>query len=147
MNSVVRRIVGIIQIGGGFTGAVAAVRELAGNSTITVDAAFIITCVFLLAFLLLILAGMWLLENNSHGTKLSLWLQAFQIPWFSSPFFTYKFFAGFHFTLFWLGNQSGMEYWVGSRWALLFDGGSTWGVGLNVFALVVFIILYRSRGK
>ena len=137
----IKRIAGLVQVGGGFMGIVHSLKTLLYSNTSTTT--FILVTVFLIAYVFVLVAGVLLLEGNSRARRWSLWAQGLQIPFFLAPFFGYKFVAGLDISLYWIGNRGGLHYYFGSTWKLLLHGSSTWGVGVNLFALVLFICLWR----
>lgn len=141
MKTWIKRIAGIFQIGGGFMGVITTLKSLLyanlNGST------FITVAVFCALYAFILLAGVLLFEDHSKSVRWSLWAQFLQIPFLSFPFFAYRLIAGFDINLFWIGNHGGLNYQFGSRWMLLIHGANTWGIGVNLFALVLFILLWR----
>jgi hypothetical protein len=145
MKSWVKRIAGTFQIGGGFIGVIQAIKSLLyANLSGTAYLLVVISCV---VYAFILCAGILLFDEHGKSVRWSLWAQGLQIPFLSFPFFAYRFIAGFDANFYWIGNQGGINYYFGSRWMLLIHGASTWGIGINIFALVLFILLWRINKK
>jgi formate/nitrite transporter FocA (FNT family) len=87
MNCWLRRLIAVIQIGGGFMGIIITLQALANGDK---DSLYITSnIVFAMFFVLGIAAGAALLESAPLGLFLSKIFQLIQIPVISSPFFQY----------------------------------------------------------
>lgn len=143
MKAWVQRILGIVQISGGFIGAGEIIPHLA---SFNVDSSTsIMSAIFFIVFLFILVSGVMLMEGHAKGAMLSMWAQGLQIPFISFPFFAYKLIAGLDVNLYWIGNSGGMDYLIGSRWLFSIHGGDIWGIGVNLFALVMFLCLWRLK--
>jgi len=64
-----------------------------------------------------------------------------QIPWISSPFLTFSFSAGLRITIGIVGGSVSASYRFGSDWQFFLLADRPWGVGINVSAIIVLILL------
>lgn len=143
MKKWLQRIAGIVQVSGGFIGAAQIIEHLTSFSMDNPGS--ILAVVFLLVFLFILISGVLLLEGNAKGMLWSMIAQGLQIPFISFPFFAYKLIAGLDVNLYWIGNSGGLNYSAGSHWLLSLHGGDIWGIGVNLFALVMFLCLWRLK--
>ena len=143
MKKWIQRIAGIVQIGGGFIGASQIIERFTAIDMSNPN--FILSVVFLIVFLFVLISGVLLLEDHAKGFVWSMVAQALQIPFISFPFFAYKLIAGADINLYWVGNSGGLNYLLGSYWDLSIHGGSIWGIGVNLFALAMFLCLWRLK--
>jgi len=70
---------------------------------------------------------------------------ALQIPWLSSPLIAYEFAAGFRCTVAVIGGSFKWGVtWLGANYELGLLEDNPWGVGVNLFAVVMFVLLWWS---
>jgi len=141
--SLLFRSVAILQIAGGFYGLFQTVPALFyGRASLTVLIGVALS-------ILALIAGVLLMEDKSSGERLSQIVQALQIPLITSPLLSYGWHVGagapvrlqlapsfkFHFD--WLLPAHGLHLAVG--------GTSSFTLGVNLLALVLFWMLWRLR--
>lgn len=143
MNPGMRRLHLLLTIGGGFAGII-----------ITLEAFFAskeanpLFYALLLAFVCLygygVFAGLRFAEAPEENKHLAVfyWLQ---VPWISSPIFAYRFASGFHVSGAIIGSQLSGFFRVGSDWQFSMLQSAPWGIGLNVFALVMAVVTMKKK--
>jgi hypothetical protein len=139
-----QRVVGILTLGGGSVGAVAALQLLFTRTNP-------LEWIFCVAFMGVYAWGIWcgvrLLEGQpgSERSTLKYWLV--QIPTFGSPLLGYFLSSGFHTTVSVQLDpiKFNANFLLGStfRYSLL-QSEEPWLVGVNVFALVIAWLLARA---
>jgi len=142
MNKSLKTILLIIQIGGGLLGL-----GLIGRSILTeqiTQTAVIIHIAFSLVFLFGIIAGVTLASKPKLGLRLSAVFQAIQIPVLIAPMAAYALFSGACLNLYRHGTGYGFNFLFGSRYYFSIHNNESWLVGVNVIALVLFILLVRE---
>jgi len=139
-----RRAVGILTLGGGSVGAVAALNFLL-TRTNPIEWFFCVGAIAIFAW------GVWcgvrLLEirRGAERSTLKYWL--IQIPAFGSPFFGYSLSSGFHTTvaLQLAPLKVNANFLLGSTFNYsLMQAGSPWFFGVNLFAVAVAWWLLRQ---
>ncbi len=143
MNKWLRAFLLLLQIGGGVLGFVIIGRVLlAGNQTpVTV----MFNAAFLVVFAFGILAGVALIKKPGLGLVLSLIFQGIQIPLFASPVVYYNMFSGGFFNVCWYESGWGAGFtFLSSRFHFYFDGEESLFVGVNILALILFLLLIRE---
>ncbi|MCX6952924.1 MAG: hypothetical protein NTV51_12280 [Verrucomicrobia bacterium] len=68
-----------------------------------------------------------------------------QVPWISSPLIGYRFTSGFNVPGAIVGGKLNGGFRIGSDWQFNFLQAIPWGVGLNLFALVMAWILIAAK--
>jgi hypothetical protein len=133
----------VLTIGGGYTGFVLiAGVMLRSNDAGVVDIIVGIEAVVLYTFI--VVSGL-LFADNPKCTLPMIFAFGLQIPWLSSPILTYSFSAGLRISAGLIGWRITLGYRLGSDAMLLFLVHRPWGIGINFFALLVFILLLRYR--
>ncbi|WP_139304889.1 hypothetical protein [Microbulbifer marinus] len=144
MKNYQRRVIGILTLGGSFTGVVLSAEQLMSVSGV-------MPVLIYVAFTALYAWGVWLgiavLENLSKFERGLSKFWCLQIPAFWSPIFGYFFTSGFHLTVF--INLSGLSvtgnFQAGSVFKFsLLQSGQPWQVGVNIFAVGVVLFLSKS---
>lgn len=77
---------------------------------------------------------------------------AVQVPWISSSLIAYRFATGFELVLNANGPAKGEDFalhlgchfFLGSSWSVSFSGENQFGLGINVVALIMLVLLRRS---
>ncbi len=143
MNKWLRAFLLLLQIGGGALGFVIIGRVLLeGNQT---PATVMFNAAFLVVFAFGILAGVALIMKPGLGLVLSLIFQGIQIPLFASPAVSYNMFSGGFFNVYWHQNGWGADFgFLTSLFHLYFDGVQPSFLGVNILALVLFVLLIRE---
>ena len=143
MTTWLRWLIVITQVGGGFTGIAITLGYLQ-NSGSTPPSGLIIPVGFIGLYLFVILAGA-LFAHDERRTRLlraAFWLQ---IPLISSPIIAWGFSAGFSLNLTLIGSELGANFWLGSFWQFFLFGELPWGVGINLFAVLMLFLLGRTQ--
>ncbi len=140
-----RRVIGVLSLGGGVLGFSVGVSQILLQSSVV---AWALGGAFVTVYVWGGFLGLRLLEGDD--TRLDglsrFWL--LQVPTFASPLFSYLLTAGFHLTFLLQLNppRANASFNLGSefRYSLLVSG-EPWAIGINVFALSVFLWLLRVR--
>ena len=140
-----------ITIGGGFHGSVLTFQSLF-DSLGQKPLILIIKAIFLSLYAYVTISGL-LFVNNPQRTRPLLAALAIQIPWISSPVIVYKFATALQAVLSigspekagYFGLRLGSEFFLGSSWQFALLQENPWRIGINVFALLLFMLLWRSR--
>jgi hypothetical protein len=147
MKTWLRWFILILTIGGGFAGAAVTVQVLFQPTT-TGLINIALCCGFLALYLFTILSGLLFADNPRRTIPIIVAL-ILQIPWVSSPILSYSFSAGSRLTVAFVGGDFRLSYLFGSDWQVFILQNKPWGVGLNLFALVVLLVLlwytWKSR--
>ena len=143
MNRWIKRLLAVLQIGGGFAG-LAVIAQLVMKAEMTAISVMG-NVIFGVIFFFGIVAGLVLIEDERVGIVLSQIFQATQIPLLSSPIIVYRLICGFGVAVFCQGAEVGGNYWFGCHYAFFLFGDAPWGIGVNIVALVLFIYLLRIR--
>lgn len=142
MNKSLKIILLIIQIGGGLLGL-----GLIGRSILTeqlTQTAVVIHIAFIFVFLFGIFAGVSLVRKPKLGLWLSMIFQAMQIPIVIGFAVSYALVSGACFNLYRHATGYGFNFLFGSRYYLSSQISESWMVGVNVYALILFILLIRE---
>lgn len=138
------RILGALQIGGGFVGLALIVQTLEKSpGFLTI---FMLITVFAVAYLMGIASGVGLLEGRAGSIEASMWFWAAQVLNFSSPLLTYQLWAGLasSLTLNFSSLGVGWSCHFGANFVLYFlRPGAPFSVGINVVACVALYLLNR----
>jgi hypothetical protein len=136
-----RWMVLILTIGGGFTGLALIVQGIFQLQTRQLSYLFLYTP-FVILYGSTIVSGLLFADNPKNTILLKIALIA-QIPWFSSPVLAYSFGAGLRITAGILGDHLNASFRIGSDFQISYFQGLPWGIGVNVFALAVLVLLLR----
>lgn len=139
MNVWLRRFLVILTVGGGFAGLALTVQII-----FVAQKPFWVTYAIALLFFALyaygVFIGIWLSEGSRPVWPL-LFYFALQIPFISSPIFTYRFCSGLQATVAIVGDVLSWDARLGSECRLAILSSATLGFGINLVALVVVLIL------
>ncbi len=144
MTTIIRKLIGVVQVAGGFWG----LFELLGRA---VQVRQPVWLVLLLAgsalFFMTLQAGIWLILGDERGVRWSRWLQLMQIPILGTPWLSYGWHAG---AVAAVGFAPDGHWSFGYRvpdttWQLYVGGPSHWFVGLDILAIVFFLLLQITR--
>jgi hypothetical protein len=142
MNKILKTLVVLLEVGGGVIGialiAEAILTESPGQIALMVHLAFV------LVFLFGIMAGIALIKKPKLGLLLSLIYQGIQIPIIMSAKLSFDLFSGATFSTFWYETGFGFNFLFGSRYHFYLNSGESWCTGLNILALVLFVLLTRE---
>jgi len=138
MNAWLRRLLLILTIGGGFVG-------------ITLTAPFffhvdkVIAYGALLVFVALYGYGIFLGVKLSEGSAPLPHLRFYfglQIPFLSSPVIAYRFSTGLQATIAIIQPGVRFDWRLGSEGQFAILSSEPWGIGINIFALAIVLLLY-----
>lgn len=104
----------------------------------------LIVMVFLGLYGFVLFSGL-LYAERPHCTIPLLVAFGLQIPWISSPILSYHFSAGFHIMLGLMGGRINAGIRLGSDWQFGLFQQHPSGAGINVVALVLFVLIARIR--
>lgn len=139
-----RRTLGILTLGGGAVGVAAALSLILTRSNP-------LDWLLCLAFMVVYASGIWcgirLLEKLPGAERPTLKYWLLQIPSFGSPLLGYFLSSGFHTTVTLQASPLNLkaDFILGStfKYALM-QSGSSWYIGVNVFAVAVAWWLARK---
>lgn len=147
MNKLLRRGLGVLDLGGSFLGLVLGL-------TLFLQHISLLTILLEIPFLALYCWGIWCgirtLENHSKALRSNLWFWLVQIPLIKSYFFSYWFASGalLFVTYVPAGGNVSFTARVGSEFQYSFFKPQPFQLGINFFALAICIVLlWRGRGR
>jgi hypothetical protein len=132
-----------MAVGGGFTGVAVAFQALLGPQGRR-PINFVLIGAFLLLFAFVTASGLLFVHNPKRTGPLLL-CTAIQIPWVSSPIIAYKFAAGFQVCVALIGGKFSGGFRLGSDFQINLFQRLPWGIGINLFALLMFVLLLRAE--
>jgi hypothetical protein len=142
MRLVLFRLIGILEIAGGFYGVVAALRRLLPLGS-THQSLFALIELGVFAFVLI--AGVLLLDDSERGVTLSRWAQLLQLPLIATSVFSYALFSGASvdvFSTFHMPPHLALDWHAGTEGFLLATAGpGTSRIGINLLALLSWLAL------
>ena len=138
MNPWLKRIFLLLTIGGGFLGTVMTLLMLGKSELRIVEVPLALA--ILGSFVFGIFSGWTLIQNEDKGLRAVKWFFAIQIPFFSSPFFGYWMMSGFGFRAIISDGGFTVTAKLGSDMRLSIMQGFPWAVGVNVGALILFLL-------
>lgn len=140
-----RRGIGILTLGGGAIGVALGVQLILSNSS---PVAWFFCAVFVAVYSWGVWCGLRFLEGDDSSVRSVLKYWMLQVPSFGSPFLGYVMTSGFHATVSFqiLPPCFSGNLLLGSSFKYsLMQAGTPWSIGVNVFALVISIWLFRIR--
>lgn len=147
MHSIFTRIIAVFEIAGGLYGLVRQFDHLLGSRMNGLDAVVTVLGVLLFAFILV--AGVLLASNDGRGTQMSVWAQFLQVPLIATPVFSYALSAGAFANLSFTLQRSprlGFDWAIAEHgWLLSLGGPSAAHIGVNLLALVSWLVLRYGR--
>ena len=147
MHSFFTRVIAVFEIAGGLYGLVHQVDHLLGSRMSGLDA--VVTVLGVLIFAFILVAGVLLASNDGRGTQMSVWAQFLQAPLIATPFFSYALSSGAYANLSMTLQRSprlGFDWAIAERgWLLALGGPSSAHIGINLLALVSWLILRFGR--
>ena len=142
MRQILFRLIGILEIAGGFYGMAIVLPRLLAFGPLRTAAIGLIEFA-LYAFVLV--AGVLLLENSERGIRFSSIAQLLQLPLIATPIFTYALHCGACIDLFaavHMPTRPELSWQFGSqRFALAFAGPAVSRLGVNLLALLSWLVL------
>ena len=138
-----------MTVGGGFKGVILTVQLLASSDSSAVVQRVLVV-MFLALYGFVAACGLWFACDRRRVRPLLAAL-AIQIPWVSTPLVVYKFAAGLYAVVSVggpqdagdLGVRFGAEALFGSTFRVAWLQEIPWSVGVNVAALVFFVVLWK----
>jgi hypothetical protein len=136
------RLIGILEVAGGFYGVVVMLRRLLPLGS-THDSLLAQNGLALFGFVLF--AGVLLLEGSENGVRFSRWAQLLQLPLIATPVFSYALHSGAFvnvFTTLQATPRLGIDWHFGTQgFVLAVAGPSVSRLGLNLLALLSWLAL------
>jgi hypothetical protein len=129
-----------VTVGGGFTGVAITLQALISQQQ---PQAYVLFLSFLLLFAFVTASGL-IFVHNPQKTTLLIPAIALQIPWVTSPLIAYKFAVGFQVSVALIGGRFVGGFRLGSDFQINFLQQLPWGVGVNLFALALLVLLLRE---
>lgn len=141
--SLLLRIVAILQIAGGFYGLFSALPALLdGRASLALLAGMLLSGFALVA-------GVLLIEGHAQGERMSRIVQGLQVPLLATSWFSYAWHTGASVPLFLRFGRSvsaDIDWSLPSQGLRLAAGGpATAVIGVNVLALVLWLVLWSRR--
>lgn len=142
MPTWLRRIVGVMTLGGSATGFTVTITQFVGSDfpafTILVIAAF------LLVYAYGVVAGVLVLENHQRMTAYAFPFWAIQAPVLSSSWITYSLFSGAQLNLLITGEPMVQLVWgAGASFMFVLFQGVPFAIGVNLVAIFVCVALVK----
>lgn len=131
-----------MTVGGGFTGFALTLQFLFKPQSQQL-VYFLFIAVFLVLYAFVTASGLLFVLNPRRTLPLFIAL-GFQIPWISSPLIAYRFTAGLHATVGFVGGDFNGGFRLGSDWQFNLFQKSPWGLGVNLFAVAILTLLARA---
>jgi hypothetical protein len=142
MRLILFRLIGILEVAGGFYGMAGWLPRLLAFGPLR-TAAFGLIAFALYAFVLV--AGVLLLENSERGIRLSSIAQLLQLPLIATPILSYALHCGACIDLFaavHIPTRPELSWEFGSqRFVLSFAGPAVSRLGVNLLALLSWMAL------
>lgn len=145
MNRWIKRLLVLLQIGGGYTGLCISLNSLFSLGCIDAEA---ISCIaFVLMYLFGIICGYLMIENEFVGIRYSMLYQLVQIASISTPLVTYVFSSGAMFNFVWENGNIGFHYEIGSMFKFCLYKDAPLAMSVNILPSLFFIFLLVTRNK
>lgn len=142
MRLVLFRLIGILEIAGGFYGVVPALRRLLPLGSTHES---ILAPLDLAVFGFMLVAGVLLLDNSERGITFSRWAQLLQIPLIATSVFSYALscgaFVNVSSTLHMPPHLSLDWHFATNGFVLAMSGPGTSHIGINLLALLSWLAL------
>ncbi|MHA6206099.1 hypothetical protein ACXU4B_16860 [Dyella soli] len=142
MRNFLFRLIGILEVAGGFYGMVTMLRRLlplgpAHESLVAV--------IGLVLYAFVMIAGVLLLEGSERGVSLSGWAQLLQLPLIATPILSYALHCGAFVNVYatlHLPMRLGLDWHFGSEgFVLAVAGPGLSRLGINLLALLSWLTL------
>jgi hypothetical protein len=142
MRQILFRLIGILEVAGGFYGMAKVLPHLLEFGPLRSAALGLIA---LAVYAFVMVAGVLLLENSERGIRFSSVAQLLQLPLIATPIFSYALHCGACIDLYaaiHLPTRPELSWQFGSeRFALAFAGPGISRVGVNLLALLSWLVL------
>ncbi len=143
MNTWIKRIHLVFTIGGGFTGFVVSLTALPSALGQKVAAVVLVsTCAAFYVYAIVL--GVRMAEGRASRSHL-LWFYGLQLLVVSSPLIAYQLSSGAHFNLGFIGSSFNWNAQLGANYSVTLLQNAPWGIGVNLIALTMFLIVSRSN--
>lgn len=86
-----------------------------------------------------VFAGLKLIEDEARGLRLLRWYFGLQMPILSSPLIAYQLSSGAGINLSMIGSNLSAFWRFGSEMGVSLFQDRPWGIGVNIFAVAMFI--------
>jgi hypothetical protein len=142
VRSFLFRLIGILEIAGGFYGVTNMLRRLFPLGAMHDN---LLALVGLLLFGFILVAGVMLVEGSEDGVRFSRIAQLLQLPLIATPLLTYALHSGAYINVYatvQAASRLGIDWHFGSQnfaWAATGPGVSR--LGLNLLALLSWLVL------
>ena len=141
MRNFLFRLIGILEVAGGFFGMVSMLRRLLPFGSHD----SIVAVIGLAFYAFVLVAGVLSLENSERGVTFSGWAQLLQLPLIATPIFSYGFHCGAFVNVYaslHIPVQLWLDWHVGSEgFVLAVAGPAVSRLGLNLLALLSWLAL------
>lgn len=141
MRTLLFRLIGVLEIAGGFYGVAAMLRRLLPFGAH--DSLLALLGLALYGFVLA--AGIQLVAGSEHGVRLSRWAQLLQLPLIATPILSYALHCGAFVNVFatlQAAPRLGLDWHFGSQgFVLAVAGPSVSRLGINLLALLSWLVL------
>ncbi|WP_426687842.1 hypothetical protein [Rhodanobacter ginsengiterrae] len=141
MRTILFRLIGVLEIAGGFYGVAAMLHRLLPFGPH--DSLVALLGLALYGFVLA--AGIQLVAGSEHGVRMSRWAQLLQLPLIALPVFSYGLHCGAFVNVFATLQATprlAIDWQLGSQGFLLaIAGPSVSRLGINLLALLSWLIL------
>lgn len=141
MRTFLFRLIGILEVAGGFFGMVTMIRRLLPFGSHD----SIVAVIGLVFYAFVMVAGVLLLENSERGITFSSWAQLLQLPLIATPIFSYGFHCGAFVNVYaslHIPMQLWLDWHVASEgFVLAVAGPSLSRLGINLLALLSWLAL------
>ncbi|GAB2580635.1 hypothetical protein ISP15_06425 [Dyella jejuensis] len=142
MRQILFRLIGILEVAGGFYGMATLLPRLLAFGPLRTAAIGLIAFAF---YAFVLVAGVLLLENSERGVRFSSVAQLLQLPLIATPIFSYAMHSGACIDLFaavHLPTRPELSWQFGSQnFRLAFAGPAVSRLGVNVLALLSWLVL------
>ncbi|EIL98927.1 hypothetical protein [Rhodanobacter thiooxydans] len=141
MRTVLFRLIGALEIAGGFYGVAAMLRRLLPFGAH--DSLVALLGLALYGFVLA--AGIQLVAGSEHGVRMSRWAQLLQLPLIATPLFSYALHCGAFVNVFatlQTAPRLGLDWHFGTQgFVLAAAGPAVSRLGINLLALLSWLVL------
>ena len=134
------RTIGALEIFGGITGVVSTVTTMLQGGFVGFGIIFAMLVIVFCFFSLL--AGIYLIEGKPKGIKISMVIQAIQIPYLVNSVFAFFIVSGANLLIY-IGNPAGWNLNITFDWFISLSGGNGTSFGINFISLVAFLALKK----
>ncbi|MFZ0872431.1 MAG: hypothetical protein WAM90_17085 [Rhodanobacter sp.] len=142
MRIILFRLIGILEIAGGFYGVAVMLRRLLPLGSTHES---IIALIGLALFGFVLAAGVQLIDGSERGVQMSSWAQLLQLPLIATPIFSYALHCGAFVNVFatlHLPTQLALDWHFGSQgFVLAVAGPGVSRLGINLLALLSWLVL------